>query len=336
MNAPGNQPAVPGHSQAAVPGSAPGQPRMRSKSSLSAAIREGRRASVMVNTRSRRGKRLYPAVLAQLRAAGFTILGSFPTDRANGLDASLGAAMDLQPDLLIVGGGDGTLSEAARRLAYRDMALGILPLGTTNNFARTLSIPVDLPSAIGVLAAGKVADVDLGRAGDAIFANLVSAGLSSRVAAAVPHQLKRVAGRAAYPLTALAALPRHQPMHATITVDGRQFSLDTHQLNIANGGFHAGRPITGDTGADDRLLLVYRLGGPTRRTLISATVRHAVLGARRTLQEPAFLAVRELWLDTDPPLPLDVDGEIRGHTPVRITLAAQALRVMVEPSFNDT
>jgi diacylglycerol kinase (ATP) len=321
---------------AAGGGCAPGRAGMRGKSGLAAAIREGRRAALVVNTRSRRGRRLYPAVRAQLGAAGFDVLGSFPTGRAGGLGAGLAAAMDLQPDLLIVGGGDGTISEAARCLAYRDMALGLVPLGTTNNFARTLSIPLDVPGAIGVLAAGKVADVDLGKAGDAVFANLVSAGLSSRVAAVVPHRLKRVAGRAAYPLTALAALPRHRPVHASITAGGRQYSLDTHQLNIANGGFHAGRPITGDTGADDRLLLVYRLGGPTRRALIGATVRHAVLGARRTLTEPAFLAVSELWLDTDPPLPLDVDGEIRAHTPARITLAAQALRVMVAPSFHDT
>jgi diacylglycerol kinase (ATP) len=309
---------------------------MRSKSSLSAAIRQGRRAALVVNTRSRRGRRLYPAVQARLRASGFDVLGSFPFGRTGGLDDSLTAAIDLRPDLLIVGGGDGTISEAARRLAYRDMALGILPLGTTNNFARTMGIPLDLPGAIGVLAAGKVADVDLGKAGDAIFANLVSAGLSSHVAAIVPHQLKRLAGRAAYPLTALAALPRHRPFHASITIDGRQYTLDTHQLNIANGGFHAGRPITGDTGADDRLLLVYSLGGPTRRALISATVRHAVLGARRTLREPAFLAVSELWLHTDPPVPLDVDGEIRARTPARVTLAPEALRVMVAPGFHDT
>jgi diacylglycerol kinase (ATP) len=325
-----------GDSDAALPGSAPGRRRMRSKSSLSAAIRQSRRAALVVNTRSRRGRRLYSAVQAQLHGSGFDVLGSFPFGRGGGLDDSLAAAIDLQPDLLIVGGGDGTISEAARRLAYRDMALGILPLGTTNNFARTLGIPLGLPGAVGVLAAGKVADVDLGRAGDAIFANLVSAGLSGHVAAAVPHQLKRLAGRAAYPLTALAALPRHRPFRASITIDGRQYTLDTHQLNIANGGFHAGRPITGDTGADDRLLLVYSLGGPTRRALISATVRHAVLGGRRTLKEPAFLAVSELWLDTDPPLPLDVDGELRAHTPAQVTLAPEALRVMVAPGFRDT
>jgi YegS/Rv2252/BmrU family lipid kinase len=309
---------------------------MRSKAELSAAIRRDGRTALVVNTRSRRGRRLYPAVRSGLRAAGLDPLGSFPSSEAGGLDAALTAAMGLQPDLLIVGGGDGTLCEAARRLAHRDVALGVLPLGTTNNFARTLAIPLDLPAAIGVLADGKVADVDLGQAGDAVFANLVSIGLSVQVANAVPHHLKRLLGRAAYPLTALAGLPRHRPLRATVTVGDRRYPLVTHQLNIANGSFHGGRPITRDASADDRLLLVYPLGGPSRWTLLGSAVRHALLGIRWTMNEPAFLAVRELWLDTDPPLQLDVDGEIRGHTPTRIVLSPDALRVMVAPAFPDS
>jgi YegS/Rv2252/BmrU family lipid kinase len=309
---------------------------MRDKAALNADIRQHRRAALVVNTRSRRGRRHYPMIEARLREAGFHLLGAFPAGQTGGLDASLTAAVDLAPDLLIVGGGDGTIASAARCLAHRDMALGLLPLGTTNNFARSLGLPLTPGGALGVLTDGKVADVDLGRAGDAVFANLVSAGLSTQVAARVPHQLKRVIGRAAYPATALAGLPRHRPFRATITAGDRRYTLDTHQLNIANGGFHAGRPITGDASPDDRLLLVYRLGGPRRTGLLAATVRHAVLGARRSWQEPAFLAVGELWLDTDPPLPLDVDGEIRGRTPVRIALAPQALRVMVGMDFADT
>jgi len=314
----------------------PQGPLTRSKPHLERAIREHRRAALVVNTRSRRGRRHYPAVLAGARAAGFDLLATLPAGQTGGLDASLSAAMDLKPDLLIVGGGDGTICEAARRLAYADIALGLVPLGTTNNFARTLGIPLTLAGALDVLAAGKVADVDLGRAGDTVFANLVSAGLSAQVADRVPHHLKRVAGRAAYPLTALAALPRHRAFRAVITAGGQTFEVETHQLNIANGSFHAGRPITSDAGADDRLLLAYQLGGAGRASLITATLRHVARGARRTWAEPAFLAVSELVLETDPPLPLDIDGEIRGHTPTRITLAPEALRVMVPRHFADT
>jgi YegS/Rv2252/BmrU family lipid kinase len=309
---------------------------MRSKPGLQDAIRQRRRAALVVNTQSRRGLRLYQAARSQLQAAGFDLLGSFPVHRPGQLDATLAAALDLRPDLLIAGGGDGTLSLAARHLAYRDIALGILPLGTTNNFARTLGIPLNLTAAVSVLTGGKVADVDLGQAAGTMFANLVSVGLSGHVAATVRRHLKRLLGRAAYPATALAALPRHRPFRATITTGDRTYTLTTHQLNIANGSFHAGRPITGDASADDRRLLAYSLGGPGRPGLISATIRHALLGARRTHAEPAFLAASELWLHTDPPLPLDIDGEIRGRTPARIALAPEALRVMVAPGFPDT
>lgn len=75
---------------------------------------------------------------------------------------------------------------------------------------------------------------------------------------------------------------------------------------------------------------------PTARSsLVAATVRHALAGARRSYGEPGFLAAGEFWLRTDPPCPLVIDGEIYGRTPVRITLAPNALRVMVAPGFPD-
>jgi len=309
---------------------------MRTKSELQAAIRQRRRAVLIVNARSRRGARLYQAAGRQLEAAGFDLLGSFAVTSTGQLETSLAAALDLEPDLLIAGGGDGTLSLAARQLAYRDVALGVVPLGTTNNFARTLGIPLTVAGAVGLLARGKVADVDLGQVNGTFFANLVSVGLSGHVAATVRHDLKRLLGRAAYPLTALARLPRHRPFRAVITVGGQDRTMTTHQLNIANGSFHGGRPITADASADDRLLLAYSLGGGSRPALIGATTRHVLAGAHRTQAEPAFLATGELWLRTDPPLPLDIDGEILGETPARITLAPNALRVIVDPGFPDT
>ena len=310
---------------------------MRSKTDLLRAIRRDRRAVLVINTRSRRGQRHYRSTHDQLTAAGFELLDCFGVDQPGQLTTTLTAAIARQPDLLIVGGGDGTISEAARNLAHRDMALGVLPLGTTNNFARTLGIPLTLTAAIAVLTDGKVADVDLGRAGDHLFANLVSLGVSAQVATHVPAGLKRLAGRAAYPLTALTRLPGHQPFQARITTrDGHIRQLGTHQLNIANGSFHAGIPITGDASADDRLLLAYALGADARRQLLVATLRHILTGRRRTLTDAPFLATDALRLETDPPLPLDIDGEIRGRTPVRISIVPNALRVMVTPDFPDT
>src|ERR1051325_2158882 len=120
---------------------------MRSKSDLHAAIRQRGCAAPVANTLSRRGLRLYAA--ASCRPPGIDLLGSFPVHRPGQLEASLAAA--LRPGLLIAGAGDGTLTLAARHLAYRDITRGVLPLGTTNNFARTLGISLNVAAAVGML-----------------------------------------------------------------------------------------------------------------------------------------------------------------------------------------
>ena len=301
---------------------------MRTKQELGVAIRRQRRAALVVNARSRRGRRLFEGTRSRLAAAGFTPLGTYPVDRPGELEMSLTAAAELEPDLLVVGGGDGTIGAAARLLAHRDIALGLLPLGTTNNFARTIGIPLDLDAAVATLADGKVIDVDVGIAGGMPFANHVGIGLSAEVMLRAPARLKRVTGRLAYPITALALLPRHRPVHVTVRANGQTRAFVTHQLYVANGGFHAGRPITADANADDRLLVAYPVGGPTRRDLLRATARNAATGHRRTLDDEPFLTTGELWLQTDRPAPVEVDGEMRGQTPIRIGLDANALRVM--------
>ena len=329
----------------------------RSKAELTADIRARRRTALVVNVRSRRGRRHYPTVCQQLRTAGLDLLALHPVTDPRRLPQALAAAVDSGADLIVVGGGDGTLSEAAHQLAHRDLCLGVLPLGTTNNFARSLGLPLHLPAALRILTEGKVADVDLGHVAGRHFANLTSLGLSVQVAEHVSHQLKRILGRAAYPLTALALLPRHRPFtarlriadgtgndgdHGTPVEDGTDgtngtdrgvHELVTHQLNIANGSHHAGRAIARDTSLDDRQLVIYRLGDAHRLRLTLATVRQTVTGPRRPLAHTPFLTARHVWLHTDPPMDLDVDGEIRGRTPAQITLEANALRVMVGADF---
>jgi diacylglycerol kinase (ATP) len=308
---------------------------LRSKAEHLAEIRRRRRMALVVNTRSRQGLRLYRTACGLLEASGFDLLGLFPAGRPDELYAGLAAAVDMRPDLLVVGGGDGTLSLAARYLAFQDIALGVLPLGTTNNFARSLGIPLTVTAAVEVLTGGKVADVDLGEAGGVYFTNLVSVGLSGHVADTVPHSLKRVLGSVAYPLAALAGLPGHRPFRAVVRAGEERRVVTTHQLNIANGSFHAGRPITADASADDRLLVAYSLGDASRGTLVGAIIRHVLSGARRSYTEPAFLVSGQMHLSTDPPLPLVIDGEVHGRTPVGITMAANALRVMVPADFPD-
>ncbi|MET8148491.1 diacylglycerol/lipid kinase family protein [Actinoplanes sp. NPDC049668] len=308
---------------------------MRTKRQLGDDIRGARRAALVVNAHARRGRKLYEAARSGLLAAGFTLLGDHPVDRPAELERILRDAAGSGADLVVVGGGDGTISTAARVLAHRDLAMGLLPLGTTNNFARTVGVPLELGDALATLAGGEVVDVDLGVAGDLFFTNHVGVGLSAEVMRRAPRPLKRIAGRLAYPITALALLARHRPLRAVVRAGGREHEFLTHQLYVANGGFHAGRPITADAHADDRLLVAYPVGGPARRALLRETARNASSGARRTLCDEPFIAVGELWLETDRPARVEVDGEPRGTTPMRIGLAANALRVMAPAGTPD-
>jgi len=137
-------------------------------------------------------------------------------------------------------------------------------------------------------------------------------------------------------VTALRLLPWHRPFRVRLTVGDDRLEFDTHQLNIANGRFHAGRPIARDASVDDRLLVVYQLGTSRRAHLLAATLRHVVVGPRYAITDRPFLTARELSLETDPPQLLDIDGELHGRTPVRVSVEPNALRVMVPLDFADT
>ncbi|WFE21853.1 YegS/Rv2252/BmrU family lipid kinase [Solwaraspora sp. WMMD937] len=301
---------------------------MRTKQELSDAIRQRRRAVLIVNAKSRRGRQFYAEAVRRLTDAGFELIASYPVDEPGELERSLDEAVQMAPDLLIAGGGDGTIGAAARLLAHRDIALGLLPLGTTNNFARTLGIPIDLDAAVRVISSGKVIDVDLGLAGDLPFANHVGIGLSAEVMLRTPPRLKRMVGKFAYPATAAALMARHRPLRVSVRTASSNRDFQTHQLYVANGGHQAGRPITADANADDRLLVAYPVGGATRHSLLGATVRNAATGHRRTLRHDPFLAVGELLVETDRPAPVEIDGEVCGETPIRLRVDANALRVM--------
>ena len=302
---------------------------MRSSTALSEAIRGGGRVVAIVNTRARRGRKLAPRLVGMLGARGMRPATFVALDDPTRLPQTITEAIASEPDLIIVAGGDGTISCAATHLAGLDIALGVIPAGTTNNLSRNLGLPLKLPAIVDVLAAAHVVDVDLARAGDHVFANMASLGMSGEVAGRVPHHLKRVLGRTAYPLTALAALPRHQSFEVRLQCGGQTRHLRTHQLNIANGAFHAGRVIAADAAITDQLLVVYAIGGERRLHLATDMVSYALRGHRRRMADEEFLVGPDVLIETDPPLPLDLDGELVGSTPTRITIAEETLRVLV-------
>lgn len=305
------------------------------KTRVAEQIRRERRAVLVVNGRSRRAARLRPHAQRLLRARGFEITRTFVLQRSDMFDDVITQALAVRPALLILGSGDGTIATAVDHLAGTDTVLGSLPMGTTNNLARVLGIPMALHEAVDLLATGRVADVDLGVANGDHFANMASLGVSVHVSDRTPHLLKRSVGRLAYTLAGAAALARHSPFTAEVTVDGRRHEVTTHQLNIANGNAHAGARIAVDAGIDDGLLVVYPLGGAARRSTLSRTVEQA-LTPHRTLLHKGHLVGRHVRVVTDSAMPVELDGETATATPLEITVDRNALLIIVPPTFHDT
>ena len=299
----------------------PGRTRQR--------VRTVRDVVLLVNARSRRGALLHPQLRGMFARRGFTVRAEhLVREPAAELPALLPRILAGRPPLLVVGGGDGTVATVVDHLAHTDTVLGYLPLGTTNNFGRSLGLPMRLEAAVDVVTGGEVSGVDLGLVNGDYFANLVSIGVSAQVAGRTPHLLKRHLGRLAYGATAARSLLPHRPFLAEVTSGGTTWQVRTHQLIVANGRMHAGTAIARDASLDDRLLAVYALGGGPRLSTVGAAARH-VLTPWQPLERKGFLVGTDFHIATEEPMAVDVDGEISGPTPIRVQLAAEALRIMV-------
>src|SRR5690348_2213430 len=194
------------------------------------------------------------------------------------------AIAERKDPLLIVGGGDGTISAAASAIAGTDTMLGILPLGTLNHFARDLGIPTDLDEAAKLIAGRKDRRVDIGEMNDRVFINNSAIGLYPLMVVDRDLQRKRLgrSKRLAMIVASFRTLVRFNHHRLTLTINEEQTGrIDTPLLFVGNNGY---RIDIGAPGQRERLdggeLYVLVMRKKTRRGLVAASIR-ALLGRSR-------------------------------------------------------
>ena len=232
--------------------------------------------------------------------------------------------------MVIVGGGDGSLSCAVDELVDRDCVFALLPLGTANSFARTLGIPLDLDGAIQTIATGRRRRVDLGVIDGDYYANSAAIGLSPLIGATVPHGLKRWLGRFGYLIWAIWSIFRFRPFHLTVeTEDGERHEMDALEVRIANGPYHGGVEVVDDAEVDSGEIVVQAVTGRAKHRLVRNWLA-VLMGDRHAKRETVIdFHGRKLRLITDPPLPISIDGEVLGRTPATVEVAECAIEVVV-------
>ncbi len=288
-----------------------------------------RRALLLVNRQARRGAMSADIARRLLQQAGFTLVEPAREDTRGYSEIII--AYQHQVDVVIVGGGDGTLNAAAQGLIQCNLPLGILPLGTANDFARTLHIAPNLPDAVRVIAMGNTRSIDLGEVNGHLFLNVSSVGFSASLARNLTSAAKKKWGTAGYALAALKLLRQSRPFRATLQHAGGEERIKTVQFSVGNGRFYGGgMTVEKDAAPDDGRLDAYSLEVKHWWQILALfpALRRGTQGrwgSVRTLSGTAFT------LHTRRAHDINADGEIIGTTPAHYRLIAGALQVFAPP-----
>ncbi len=285
------------------------------------------RALFLVNPHAREGGEGVEEIASRLRGLGLDPLVEPAEDpsRLPGLIRGYQGRIDR----VIVGGGDGTLGAAVQGLVDSGLPLGIVPLGTANNLARTLGIPSDPEGACAVIAAGRRRRIDLGRVNDRYFFTTASLGLSVRITEELSPGMKRRWGSLAYLLAAIKAIRRSHPFRAEISWEGGTRKTRTVQIVVGNGRYYgAAMAVARDAAIDDARLDLYSLE-VNHWWELARLAPSLKLGTHGRRGEVETLRAEAFEIRTNRPMPIDLDGEVGAETPASFRVVPRALEVFV-------
>jgi diacylglycerol kinase (ATP) len=297
------------------------------------------RTVFLVNPASANGKtgKRWPEIGRAAQAAGLRGEAIF-SERPGQLGDLAREAADEGATLLVVVGGDGTVHEVVNGIAGRDgIELALIPRGTGWDFARTHKIPKRLGEALRIAKEGQVRSFDLGRATyladgsdqTAWFANMASVGMSGAVAAKANSTTKALGAKTSYLLALGAVFARWKNVELRVRVDEEERRGLMEETIVAVGRYLAGgMMITPDAEPDDELFDVLLIGDVTKTELVRVMPK-IYRGTHLPHPKGEVLRGRNVSIEADDPLPIQLDGEQPGTTPVRFEIAPAAIRLRV-------
>ena len=251
--------------------------------------------------------------------------GQSPTDAARKASA--------RASIVVAAGGDGTVSSVAAGIFESPAALGVLPLGTLNHFAKDLHIPLDLRKAVAVVAAGHIGHVDVGQVNDRVFVNNSSIGIYPSIVEA-REELRSQGHRKwlAMAVATLHVLRRYRGVTVSIDVNGQRRTWRTPFVFVGNNEYAIdGIRLGSRARLDEGKLFVY-LAPRVRAHHLPLLLAKALLGRARQSGDFEIVPAAELWIDASRARRLGVafDGEVRRmSTPLHYRTCPNALPVVL-------
>ncbi|MEE4305150.1 MAG: lipid kinase [Wenzhouxiangella sp.] len=230
-------------------------------------------------------------------------------------------------DRIVLGGGDGTVNLALDALLEVDKPLGLLPLGTANDLARSLEIPQKLDRAIDVILAGHTRRLDAARVNDVSFINAIGVGLGPQMTREMDAESKSQLGVLAY-LKGIVQAMEHQPVfRARIVSEDRTREGEYVQITIANGiHYGGGMTIADDAKLDDGRLDVLLVPKQSHWSLLGNAL-HFKTGLTRAADALTHWRCKELSIETSETMDVTADGEFLTETPLECRVIPSCLSV---------
>lgn len=284
-----------------------------------------KRALFIVNPHARQGLVPAQAVRERLVDGGLTLIDA-PVPEGRSVTDVIRERVE-EADLAIVGGGDGTLNAAAEGLVDTGLPLGILPLGTANDLARTLGIPPDPMQAAEVILNTPARRIDLGEVNGHLFFNVASIGFSAELAEELTAESKRRWGKLGYGVAAARLLKRMRLFTAFIEHDGVIDKVRTVQVSVGNGRHYGGGLTVAESAtADDGKLDFYSLEVDHWWKLL-ALAPALRRGTHGRWQDVRTFRTTALTVRTSRPRPINTDGELSTWTPAVFRIRPAAVLV---------
>ncbi len=297
------------------------------------------RARLIYNPTSGREemKKKLPDILARLEKGGLET--SCHATSGEG-DATLAATEAVRRgfDIVIAAGGDGTLNEVINGLAEQEYRpkLGILPLGTTNDFARALGIPKNWEYAVDLITQQHARLIDVGKMNQRYFINIAGGGSMTELTYEVPSKLKTMIGQLAYYMKGLEKLPRLRPIEVVIQADGVQIHEEIMMFLIANSNSVGGaEKLAPKASLTDGKFDVFVLKKCNLAEFIKV-VTLALRGEHTEDENVIYFQANHIQVNSSDYVQLNLDGEFGGTLPCTFTALPSHIPIIVDPSGTST
>lgn len=277
-----------------------------------------KRARLIYNPTSGREaiKKSLPDVLAKLEAAGYETSCHATIGEGDATEAAR-IAIERGYEVVIAAGGDGTIYEVVNGLADAENRpkLGIIPVGTTNDFARAIHVPRSIDQAVDIITANHTMPIDIGKMNEKYFINIAGGGRLTELTYDVPSKLKTMLGHLAYYVKGIEMLPSLKPTEVTIEYDGKIYEGEIMLFLVANtnsvGGFERLAP---DASLNDGMFTLLIL----KKTNLADFIRIASLAMRGEHihdRNVIYVKANRIKVTTKKEMMLNLDGEFGGLAP---------------------